>query len=100
MSLDLILLHRQPGQSWDQVLEATERRVEQEMDPAFSPSARAWAERIADRLQAQTPSWSAAPASTASTWIGRTTLASKYRCSSMSWPSPSPTGTQAAPPGR
>ena len=37
MSYDFILLHRQQGQSWDQVLEATERRVEQEMDPAFSP---------------------------------------------------------------
>jgi hypothetical protein len=55
MSYDFILLHRQPGQSWDEVLEATERRVEQEMDPPFSPSARAWAERIADRLQAHDP---------------------------------------------
>ena len=55
MSYDFILLHRQPGQSWDEVLEATERRVEQQMDPPFSPSARAWAERIADRLQAHDP---------------------------------------------
>ena len=55
MSYDFILLHRQPGQSWDEVLEATERRVEQELDPPFSPSARAWAERIADRLQAHDP---------------------------------------------
>jgi len=55
VSYDFILLHRQPGQSWDEVLEATERRVEQETDPPFSPSARAWAERIADRLQAIDP---------------------------------------------
>src|SRR5829696_907230 len=87
MSYDFILLHRQSGQSWDEVLEATERRVEQEMDPPFSPSARAWAERIADRFQAHDPSWSASPASTASTWTGRTTLASRCRCSSLSWPS-------------
>jgi len=55
MSYDFILVHRHPGQSWDEVLEATERRVEQEMDPSFRPSARAWAERIADRLQAHDP---------------------------------------------
>jgi hypothetical protein len=55
MSYDFILLHRQPGQPWDQVLEANERRVVQETYCSFRPSARARAERIADRLQAHDP---------------------------------------------
>jgi hypothetical protein len=55
MSYDFTLLHRQPGQSWEQVLEANERRVLQEADRPFSPAARARVERIADRLQAHDP---------------------------------------------
>src|SRR5262245_4431604 len=55
MSYDFILLHRQPGQSWQDVLQANERRVMQEADRPFSPSARARVERIADRLQAHDP---------------------------------------------
>lgn len=55
MSYDFILLHRQPGQLWHEVLEANERRVMQEADRPFSPSAAARVERIADRLQAHDP---------------------------------------------
>jgi hypothetical protein len=55
MSYDFTLLHREPGQSWDEVLEANEQRVMQEADRPFSPAARARVERIADRLQAHDP---------------------------------------------
>jgi len=55
MSYDFALLHREPGQSWDDVLEANERLVMEEADRPFSPVARARAERIADRLQAHDP---------------------------------------------
>jgi hypothetical protein len=55
MSYDFILLHRQPEQSWDQVLEANERRVVEGADRPFNPSARARVQRIADRLQAHDP---------------------------------------------
>src|SRR5690242_5332353 len=55
MSYDFILLHREPGQSWDEVLEANERLLMAEGDRPFDPSARARAERIADRLQAHDP---------------------------------------------
>ena len=55
MSYDFILLRREPGQSWDEVLEASERLVMAEADCPFDPSARARAERIADRLQAHDP---------------------------------------------
>jgi hypothetical protein len=52
MSYDFILLHREPGQSWDEVLEANEQLAIAGADRPFGPSARARAERIADRLQA------------------------------------------------
>ena len=55
MSYDFILLHREPGQSWDEALDANEQRVIQRADRPLSPSARARAERIADRLQAHDP---------------------------------------------
>jgi len=55
MSYDFILLHREPGQSWDEVLEANERLVMEGADRPFSSSARARAERIADHLQAHDP---------------------------------------------
>jgi hypothetical protein len=55
MSYDLILLHRGPGQSWDEVLEADERLAMEGADRPFSSFARARAERIADRLQAHDP---------------------------------------------
>ena len=55
MSYDFILVHREPGQSWDEVLEANERLVMEGTDPPFEPSVRARAERIADRLQAHDP---------------------------------------------
>jgi hypothetical protein len=55
MSYDFILLRREPGQSWDEVLEANERRVVAKAGRPFGPFARARAERIADRLQAHDP---------------------------------------------
>jgi len=55
MSYDFILLHREPGQSWDEVLEANERLVMEGADRPFSSSARARAKRIADHLQAHDP---------------------------------------------
>jgi hypothetical protein len=55
MSYDFIVLHRQPGQSWDEVLEALERLAMEGADRRLSPAARARAERIADRLQAHDP---------------------------------------------
>ena len=55
MSYDFILLHREPGQSWDEVLEANEQLAMAGADRPFDPSARVWAERIADRLQAHDP---------------------------------------------
>src|SRR2546427_382906 len=55
MSYDFILLRREPGQSWDEVLEANERRVVAEAGRPFGPFARARAERIADPLQAHAP---------------------------------------------
>jgi hypothetical protein len=55
MSYDFMLLHREPGQSWDEVLEANERRVVEGTDRPFSPCARARVERIADCLQSHDP---------------------------------------------
>ncbi len=55
MSYDFILLHREPGQSWDEVLKANERLVMEGADRSFDPPAHARAERIADRLQAHDP---------------------------------------------
>jgi len=55
MSYDFLLLHREPGQSWDEVLEANERLVIEEGDRPLSPAARVRLERIADRLQAHDP---------------------------------------------
>jgi hypothetical protein len=39
MSYDFILLHREPGQSWDEVLEARERVVIAGADRPFDPAA-------------------------------------------------------------
>jgi hypothetical protein len=55
MSYDFTLFQRQPGQSWDEVLEAIERLVVEEADRPLSRFARARVERIADRLQAHDP---------------------------------------------
>lgn len=55
MSYDFIVLHRQPGQSWEQVLEALEQLAMEGADRRLSPVARARAEWIADRLQAHDP---------------------------------------------
>jgi hypothetical protein len=56
MSYDFLLLPRDPGQSWHELLEANERlALEEEGDRPLSPAARAWLERIADRLQAHDP---------------------------------------------
>ena len=52
MSYDFLLLPRDPGQSWDQVMEANERLALEEGDRALSPAARTRLEQIADRLQA------------------------------------------------
>jgi hypothetical protein len=100
MSYDFTLLHRQPGQSWEQVLEANERRVMQEADRPFSPPRVRGRSGSPTVSKPMTPNWSASPARTASNWTGRTTVACRCRCLSMSWALPSPTGTQAKPPGR
>lgn len=55
MSYNFIVLHRQPGQSWEQVLEALEQLAMEGADRRLSPVARARAEWIADRLQAHDP---------------------------------------------
>jgi hypothetical protein len=55
MSYDFLLLPRDPGQSWDQVLEASERLALEEGDRPPGPAARTKLERIADRLQAHDP---------------------------------------------
>jgi len=55
MSYDFILLHREPGQSWAEVLEASERLTMGGTDHPLSPSARARAERLAEHLQARDP---------------------------------------------
>ena len=55
MSYDFILLPREPGQSWDEVLDAHEQVVVEGADRPLGSSARARAERIADRLQGHDP---------------------------------------------
>src|SRR5215813_12582472 len=55
MSYDFILLHREPGQSWDEVLEANERLVLEVADRPFSSFARGRAILIAEHLQAHDP---------------------------------------------
>ncbi len=55
MSYDFLLLYREPGQSWDEVLEANERLVMEEGNRRLSPATRARLERIADRLQTHDP---------------------------------------------
>jgi len=103
MSYDLLLLRHEPGQSWDEVLEANERRVLEEGDRPLSPAARTRLERIADRLQPTTRGWSAAPPSNTSSWTGRTTLASSGSLAAA-WIGPttstrSPVATPRCPPG-
>jgi hypothetical protein len=55
MSYDFMLLHREPGQSWDEVLDALEQLVMDGADRPLSPAARVRLERMADRLQAHDP---------------------------------------------
>jgi hypothetical protein len=55
MSYDFFLLPRNPGQSWDEVLEARERLALEEDDGPLSPVTQTRLERIADRLQAHDP---------------------------------------------
>jgi len=103
MSYDLLLLRHEPGQSWDEVLEANERRVLEEGDRPLSPAARTRLERIADRLQPTTRGWSAAPPSNTPSWTGRTTLASSGSLAAA-WIGPttstrSPVATPRCPPG-
>ena len=52
MSYDFLLLPRDPGQSWHQVMEANERLAMEEGSRPLSPAAGTRLERIADRLQA------------------------------------------------
>ena len=56
MSYDFLLLPRDLGQSWEQALEANERRLlREEGDSRLSPAARTRLKRIADRLLAHDP---------------------------------------------
>jgi hypothetical protein len=55
MSYDFILLHREPGQSWDEVLEANEQLATDGAHRPLSSSTRVRLEGIADRLQAHDP---------------------------------------------
>jgi hypothetical protein len=55
MSYDLVLLPRDLGQSWDQVMEANERLALEEGDRPLSPADRTRLERIADHLQTHDP---------------------------------------------
>jgi hypothetical protein len=55
MSYDFLLMPRDPGQSWRELLDANEQRVLDEGNQPLSPAARTRLERIADRLQAHDP---------------------------------------------
>jgi hypothetical protein len=55
MSYDFLLMPRDPGQSWRELLDANEQRVLDQSDRPLSPAARTRLERIADRLQAHDP---------------------------------------------
>jgi hypothetical protein len=55
MSYDFLLLFRNPGQSWHEVLEANERLALEEDDRPLSPVTQTRLERMAERLQAHDP---------------------------------------------
>jgi hypothetical protein len=100
MSYDFNLLPRDPGQSWRQVMEANERRVLEESDRALSPAARTRLEQIADRLQVHDPQLKRFTTERYIELTGMMTLASRCRCSRVSWQSRWRTGTPAWTPER
>ena len=55
MSYDFLLMPRDPGQSWRELLDANEQRILEQGDSPLSPAARIRLEQIADRLQAHDP---------------------------------------------
>lgn len=55
MSYDILLLSREPGQSWNEILDANERRILGPGDRPLSLAARTRLERIAGHLLADDP---------------------------------------------
>ena len=86
MSYDFLLMPRDPGQSWRELLDANEQRFLEQGDSPLSPAARIRLEQIADRLQAHDPQLERVTTERSIELTGLMTPASRYRCSPVRRP--------------